>query len=337
MKPRLKNSVTIVIPTLNRENALVKTLRRCIKQVYPPELFEIILVNDGEPLEKFRRLRSFLKKIKDPEIRLIHQNHQGAGSARNRGAIEGKGEFLCFFDDDTLPSPFCIKNHVKLLNRTSSIVSQGLILPSPQTSLTDRLIWQDLFPSLLKHKEDLCFRMITANLGIKRSFFLKSGLFDPNFKTIEDYELGFRLVKDLNMHVRFNKYAVVWHESPRDFKSFFSKSLETGKALLQFFKKHEEKSYLKHSPKPIKLLPPPLELKKQFTQLSSKRFTKICSQVTNLEKKYLKTKNPKILREILQIYKIFSLYALGKGFWGSITKSSLLSEQSPTAPDNHSS
>lgn len=94
--------MSIVIPTYNRPEQLASCLLACSRLDYPPDRFEVIVIDDGgvTPLDdvvnRFYGLFS---------LKLLRQENAGPATARNKGAFEATGEFLIFTDDDCAPAP----------------------------------------------------------------------------------------------------------------------------------------------------------------------------------------------------------------------------------------
>src|SRR5262245_47009388 len=88
---------SIVIPTLNRPNAIRDCLQACLRLDYPADLFEVIVIDDGSepPVEPSA----------DARVRVIRQSRQGPAAARNRGIQAARGPLLAFVDDDCRPRP----------------------------------------------------------------------------------------------------------------------------------------------------------------------------------------------------------------------------------------
>jgi glycosyltransferase involved in cell wall biosynthesis len=78
--------VSIIIPTYNEINVLGECLDSLSRQTYKD--VEVIVVDDGSSDGTAERFK------------VIKQDHQGAGNARNLGAKKAKGEILVFVDAD---------------------------------------------------------------------------------------------------------------------------------------------------------------------------------------------------------------------------------------------
>ncbi|NRO92065.1 putative glycosyltransferase EpsJ [Lactobacillus helveticus] len=89
--------LSIIIPVYNTKNYILN----CVDSVFKNQTrdFEIIIVNDGST-DGSRELCQQIQ-LKHPEnIKLINQTNLGVSTARNKGIIESKGEYLIFLDSD---------------------------------------------------------------------------------------------------------------------------------------------------------------------------------------------------------------------------------------------
>lgn len=99
--------VSVIIPTYNEKDVLQKCLDSLSKQTYKD--IEIIVVDDGSTDGTSDKLLT------------LKQNHLGAGSARNLGAKNAKGEILAFVDADMTFETNFIENLVKpILNKKTN-------------------------------------------------------------------------------------------------------------------------------------------------------------------------------------------------------------------------
>ena len=81
--------ISVIIPTYNEESVILDCLRSLASQSLKD--FEIIVVDDGST-------DTTVEKLED--VMVLHQNHLGAGAARNLGAKQAKGDILVFVDAD---------------------------------------------------------------------------------------------------------------------------------------------------------------------------------------------------------------------------------------------
>jgi len=89
--------ISVVVPALNSE----KTIERCIisllKQQYPKNKYEIIIVDNGSKDSTLDILRKFEKGII-----ILKEPRKGAYKARNMGLKHAKGKIIVFTDSDCI-------------------------------------------------------------------------------------------------------------------------------------------------------------------------------------------------------------------------------------------
>lgn len=88
--------ISVIVPSYNEKSVLEECIESLGEQTYPD--FEIIVVDDGSTDGTLGILENLAKTL--PSFKYVHQPHRGAGSARNLGAKQAKGEILVFVDAD---------------------------------------------------------------------------------------------------------------------------------------------------------------------------------------------------------------------------------------------
>jgi CDP-glycerol glycerophosphotransferase len=127
-----RDIVSVVVPIYNVEEYLAECLDSILEQTYGA--LEIIIVDDGSPDGSYRIAESYAQG--DPRIRVVRQANAGLGAARNTGAANAHGRYLCFVDsDDTMP-PDAIARMARSLQATGSDFAIG----APRRMGTNR-IW----------------------------------------------------------------------------------------------------------------------------------------------------------------------------------------------------
>lgn len=94
--PSTSPLISIILPVYNAS----KFLPRCINSVLNQTLtdFELIIIDDGSSDDSGKICKSYADK--DPRIRFVSQENQGASAARNKGLSLATGEFIGFIDSD---------------------------------------------------------------------------------------------------------------------------------------------------------------------------------------------------------------------------------------------
>ena len=88
--------LSIIIPVYNADRFLEDCLQSIISQSFTS--WECILVDDGSADRSAEICDSIVSS--DDRFRVFHKKNGGASSARNRGILEAKGEWITFIDAD---------------------------------------------------------------------------------------------------------------------------------------------------------------------------------------------------------------------------------------------
>lgn len=102
--------ISVVIPTLNRKEPLLRALKSAVEQHLPDGVRHEIVVVDNSTDESARAdvaaaAAQFRSSHPDAEIRYVSEPHPGASNARNAGVAAAKGEWIAFLDDDEEAAP----------------------------------------------------------------------------------------------------------------------------------------------------------------------------------------------------------------------------------------
>lgn len=239
-----KYKISVIIPTYNRSDKLLKCLEFLNKQDFPKEDFEIIVVNDGSS----DNTEIVLKNLKYENFSFYTQKNSGQGNARNLGIEKANGEIIIFIGDDIYPQKNFLKTHYDFHKENpENYAALGLTEWYPEIEISPFMDWlvnggpQFAYHKLKDKKEASFWYFYTSNISIKKSL-LDNYKFDPDFKSYgwEDIELAYRLSKKENLKIIYLKDALAYHdhEIPETFLE--NKMISIGKTLHVFQKKHKE-------------------------------------------------------------------------------------------------
>lgn len=88
--------ISAIVPVYNSENYVGRCIDSILSQTY--QEWELILVDDGSVDKSLKILNDYKKR--DCRIKVIHQDNQGPGIARNTGIKQALGEYIVFIDSD---------------------------------------------------------------------------------------------------------------------------------------------------------------------------------------------------------------------------------------------
>jgi glycosyltransferase involved in cell wall biosynthesis len=118
--------ISIVLCTRNRAALLRQALASLRGIDYPPERFELVLVDNDSSDDTGIVGRQFSEDAPF-SVRMVRESRIGLSAARNCAILEARGEFLFFTDDDQLVDRSVLREHERVARKYSSRVQQGAI------------------------------------------------------------------------------------------------------------------------------------------------------------------------------------------------------------------
>lgn len=106
--------MTVVIPTYNSADLILKSLESLEKQTAHAEDFEVIVVDDGSTDDTPQVLQHYLSKTR-LQLHLLRVEHGGPAKARNAAAKAASTDWLAFLDADMMASPTWIDRGLGLI------------------------------------------------------------------------------------------------------------------------------------------------------------------------------------------------------------------------------
>jgi glycosyltransferase involved in cell wall biosynthesis len=182
-------TVSIVIPCFNYGTFIADAIQSALRQTYAP--VEVVVVDDGSRDNTPSIVQSF-----GGRVRALMQENRGVAAARNRGAAESSGGWLCFMDADDTMDVNKIDRQMKWLREDTSL--DGVIsgwrfvaedgLPEEEVQPW----WEgDILDFLLANRSWPLHCLL-----IKRSVFSRAGGFfeeQPSRSWPEDTDFSFRI------------------------------------------------------------------------------------------------------------------------------------------------
>ena len=177
---------SVIVPVYKVEEYLEKCVQSILAQTERD--FELILVDDGSP-DRCGALCDSLAQT-DPRIRVIHQENQGLGGARNTGIREARGDWLLLVDSDDWIEPKILEKAMEAgLREEADLVMFAFRTVDEQGR--ELGVFREDMPkergiALQEHKEALFTAPCAWNKLYRRSFFQGTGLAYPPRVWYED-------------------------------------------------------------------------------------------------------------------------------------------------------
>ncbi len=205
--------LTIVISTGER-SAMVYDCLRSMQDIRVPIGAEVVIVDAGrrDPVDE-TRVRALWENSS-----VIHYPEANLTKQRNVGTRAGRGEFICFIDDDTLLQPGWWPGVVAPFADPKVAVVAGAVWCNPSPDFTDKpggfVSWLGI-PSQVTHRSRNAPRDVEwpvgCNMAFRKSVWSELGGLSELYGFYdEDIDFGLR-VRRAGYRVVFQPEAAVYH------------------------------------------------------------------------------------------------------------------------------
>lgn len=184
--------VTVIIPAYRATATIGRALDSVLAQTTRPD--EILIVDDGSPEDLATAVRPYAA-----HVRMIRKRNGGAGSARNLGIEQSRGNLLSFLDADDYWEPSKLEKQIDVMVRYPQVdlvasryylqhpLQPRFELPAEHTPPLDRVLrlgGEGLF--------DLATLIWTSTVLVRRGA-LGDHRFREDLRTAEDRDLWVRI------------------------------------------------------------------------------------------------------------------------------------------------
>lgn len=194
MDPNRSPLVSIIVPAYDVTEFIGEALDSVLAQTFHD--YEIIVINDGSPdteaLE--RALAPYMSRIV-----YIKQENRGVSAARNTGIKAARGSLLAFLDADDTWLPNYLEVQVARIQADPTI---DVLYPNVMM-FGDASEAGEEFMTACPSSGDVTFeRLISQECNVsncsiaRRETLIRAGLFDESLRSVEDFDLWLRVVKN---------------------------------------------------------------------------------------------------------------------------------------------
>lgn len=275
--------LSIIIPVYNSE----KYLEGCLTSVVNQSLkdFEIICVNDGSTDNSLKILEKF--GAQDSRIRIINQQNQGQGYARNAGLEAAAGDYVGFIDSDDYISPdfyeklYKYKDDIVLSTKRKYLIDGKLKTKDFKAKDKNSLIMKNCnIYNKIYSKEFLLNNNIKfygkTNPAEDNYFSVKAILKAESIKITNGGTYFYRVVEGSTIHKTFSRDGFEILNIMKEIKNFNPDleiiDLKINQELNSFYKRLDENLKPEFKAEAAKMFPN-VKLKEKF---SLKLFRRLC-------------------------------------------------------------
>jgi glycosyltransferase involved in cell wall biosynthesis len=166
-------TVSALMAAYNYEQYVARAIESALAQDYPPELLEVVVIDDGSTDSTAEVVRG-LAEANPGRVRLIQQANSGYVAATNRGLAEGTGEMLALLDADDMWLPAKTRRQVEMFQarpELGMVFSDMVVVDADEQTVRPSLIWaQGELP------ERAFARVLHENVATQSSIMIRASL-----------------------------------------------------------------------------------------------------------------------------------------------------------------
>ncbi len=196
--------VSIIMPAHNHASHIRQAIESIINQTF--SRWELIIIGDASVNGTEKIVDEYSDQA---NIKVFHEENQGLSARLNRGLDLAQGRYFGFLPSNDLFYPEKLDIQVGWLEARPDVAAlAGLqtFIDHDGQPLTDYHVqkWFDVSP---KGKEDFLLGLLERNFVSAPSVLIRTeilrdlGGFDPDYISMQDYDLWFRLLKQYEMNV----------------------------------------------------------------------------------------------------------------------------------------
>ena len=209
-------AVSVVLPTLGSYDELRRVLDGYAAQDAPAGSFELLVVVDSADPDP-DQVDAAIGTRPYPIQRLTGRI-PGASSNRNAGWRAARGDLVLFTDNDTIPVPRLVSEHLRwhAANPEPHVGVLGHVRWAPELRVTPFMLWLDRGIHFDFHRIEGSDagpgRFYTANASVKRSLLERVGGFDEERLPylFEDIESAYRATREHGFQLLYARDAVAF-------------------------------------------------------------------------------------------------------------------------------
>jgi GT2 family glycosyltransferase len=237
--------LSIVIPSFGGYDKLARALDGYARQEAPADAFEVLVAVDrGDPDPTAAEAAIGARPY---TVRTVRAEAPGASANRNAGWRAASAALVLFADNDIVPEPRLVAEHLDWHERhpAESVAVLGHVRWADEVKVTPFMRWLDDgiqfdYPNI-DGTDAGWGRFYSANVSLKRSFVERVGGFDETHFPYgyEDLDFGYR-ANELGMTLLYNRRAEAQHLQAYDLAFYEQRVRRIAFAEREFVRLHPD-------------------------------------------------------------------------------------------------
>jgi GT2 family glycosyltransferase len=236
----LNPSLTVVVPTHDRPDALSETLAAVSRQSMSAAEYEVVVVDDGSSPP----VRLPPRGPELPGLSLLRLEGVERSAARNAGAGAARGELLVFLDDDMSVGPDFLAAHAQAQREWPGALAVGAVFLPAEVQATPfgrfrAALERDGIPQARgpTPKPNFC---TAQNMSISSARFRDLGGFSTQMSSSEDQDLALRHSASGGRIVFLPEALAIHRDASIDLRSYCRRTEWGMEHMLPFIRRHAD-------------------------------------------------------------------------------------------------
>ena len=234
--------VSVVIPTYERRESLLRALAALETQDIAPDEYEVVVVVDGSTDGTREAVESLGTRY---ALRICSQENRGRAAACNAGVAAATGSLVVLLDDDMIASRALLSAHLQAheVHPRLAVIGAAPVEVTPDLALPASYVGR----KFNRHLERLASEggpvglrdFYSGNLSIARELLLEVGGFDEGFTRYgnEDLELSVRL-RAIGVRIVYEPRAIATQTYDKEFVALAHDNVSKGRTAVLLALKH---------------------------------------------------------------------------------------------------
>lgn len=215
--------LSVIVPAYNAEKTIIPCIESLLKQSYPKDSYEIIVI-DNLSTDKTAEI------VKSYPVRCLSEDKiKSSYAARNRGILEARGDILAFTDADCVTDPDWLRLGAAAFSSQEIGCVSGEVQAYEPVTDTEKYLAGKNELSQTKTSADYPFPYPkTANAFYRKSVFERIGDFEKTWVSGGDADFAWRMQIETSYKLVFIPEALVRHKHRATLSKMFKQCAKWG-------------------------------------------------------------------------------------------------------------
>lgn len=215
--------VSVIVPTYKPKEYIYECLESLKNQTLNKELFEVLLVLNGDKEPYYTDIKNWIKKNELKNFKLFYSEVAGVSNARNLALDLSQGEYIVFIDDDD----YVDNNYLEELYKMNKKIGSNGIVVANYVRFEDKsrkllsevsyLFKNNTLLGARKYFSIVCLKIIPKNV-------ISDIRFNTKYKNGEDSLFMVEISKNIERVEKTEKKTFYWRRVRQDSAHFKKKN-----------------------------------------------------------------------------------------------------------------